>query len=623
MRHLESLKTLLWVYPLLLFLNAAIAVALWAIYRKSIFGLLVAVWISTLVNFVAQGAALNSPLFSVLTFSSYVVTAWFLCKILAQTAIMPFGFRPFWLVFALAFVITLILYNLGLSFTWFALPLALAVAAPQIIIACKVLVKKQEQRLNHLFALVLLINGLHFIDYPFLRPLPEAAVFGYSVVIATSMLFGVLLPCIINNFLANILTLKLRNEIRNREIIAEELEIALASAERASRAKTTFLANMSHHLRTPINGIVGMNDLLLESHLNQPQQLLARQLSASSHELLSMIDNVLTTALLESEKVKLYPKAFSIQALVNDIFDHYAANTFGKFRLINRAHSSNSRWILADSLKIKQICLNLIDNSIKHSQGQTANFSIELNDFNELLIILEDDGVGIPTHRQLNLTVPFEQEFESFHGGVGLGLSIVKSLTELMSGDVQIESAPNKGVRVECRIPVSAIEGELVAASPAALSAMVDEKHAQPNSLAANVDTLKNANANQFVLVVEDNPVNCMVIGGMLKKLSINFTIAETGAKAMELYAEYKNNLSCILMDVQLPDANGLELVEKIRAGGDGVPVLVISAFAFGCDEDLALKKGANDYLRKPYHFIQFKNALSQLGVQIGATAPQ
>ena len=616
---MEPLKTLLWVYPLLLLLNAAIAVSLWVIYRKSIFGLLVGVWGFTLINFVAQGVALKSPIFSVLTFSSYIVTVWCLCQILSQTTRTHFTFRPYWLLFGLAFAFSIALYNLGLSFTWFALPLALAVAAPQIIIACNVLFKKQKQRLNHVFAVVLLINGLHFIDYPFLRPLPEAAVFGYSIVIATSMLFGVLLPCIINNFLAHILTLKLRDEIKNHEITAAELEQALASAERASRAKTIFLANMSHHLRTPINGIVGLNDLLLESHLDQPQQLLAQQLRASSHELLSMIDNVLTMSLLESEKVKLYPKAFSIQTLINDVFDHYAASICGNLRLINRVNGSHNRWVLADLLKIKQICINVIDNAIKHSQGQTASLSIELNDLTQQLhITLEDDGVGIPTQRLPTLTLPFEQEIAALHCGVGLGLSIVRALAELMSGDVQLESTPNQGMRVQCRIPVTLIEGELVEASPAALAATLHASRAETQCDVAttNADTSTKINPNKLVLVVEDNPVNCMVIGGMLKKLLLNFCIAENGAKAMELYAEHKNNLSCILMDVQLPDANGLELVEKIRTGGDDVAILVISAFAFGDDEDKALKKGANAYLRKPYHLIQFKNALIEIGMQ-------
>ncbi len=617
------LETLLWVYPLLLLLNGFVAVALWIIYRKAIFGLLVGVWCSTLLNIAAQGAMLDSALGTVLAFSSYIIAAWFLCRILAWVSHQPFSFRSYWLIFSLALVVTVTIYFAGGNFAQLALATAVAVAAPQIGYALRTLKNKQAHTLIRIFAIVLLINGLHFIDYPFLRPIPEAAVFGYSLVIGTSMLFGVLLPCIINNFLTDELTRQLREEVASHQKTAHELEQALVITEQSSRAKTVFLANVSHHLRTPINGIMGLNDLLLATELAANQREFAQHVRSSSNELLNMVDNVLTISQLESGKVKLYPKAISIQQLINDLFDHYALGESLRLPLLNKPNASHQQWIYVDALKIRQICLNLIDNTLRHSEGSKATLNLYLDSAtSKLHIELIDDGVGIAIERLSNLAQPFKQDVQSIHCGMGLGLSIVRELVSLMSGQLSLESSPGQGMRVACEIPVGVVTGEYVAPSSAAQKAsLVDTQQNTdaPQKIAVVNIRAENNPSAQLVLVVEDNPVNRMVISGMLKKLNVEFCMAEDGTQAMVLYQQYKNNLACILMDVQLPDANGLELVEKIRKGGDRVPVLVISAFTFGDDEAKAIKVGADAYLRKPYHFDEFKNALGDLGVAANA----
>lgn len=281
---MSPLETLLIVYMFLLVLNAGVAVVLWTVYHKPILWLLIGVWVFTLINFLAQAATLNSPIGSILGFSSYIFTVWCLCKILAQVVKQPFNFRPMGALFGLGLLASLVgMLSYG-AVSWsdpilvyLALPIALALAAPQLIWAWRVLRMGHEPglRLVKWFSVVLLINGLHFLDYPFLRPIPEFAVLGYSIVIATSMLFGILLPCIINNFLANQLAAQLLDEIESHKATELELEQALKAAERSSKAKTIFLANMSHEIRTPINGIVGLNDLILESALTEQQKTYA------------------------------------------------------------------------------------------------------------------------------------------------------------------------------------------------------------------------------------------------------------------------------------------------------------------------------------------------------------
>lgn len=617
------LETLLWVYPLLLLLNGFVAVALWAIYRKSVFGLLTGFWISTLVNFAVQGAFLHTQLLGVLAFSSYILAAWFLVKILCSVSHRKCAFRVYWEVYALAVVASICLHYLGAGFTVVALPIAIAVALPQISFAVHALRDSQLYTLTRLFAIVLLINGLHFIDYPFLRPIPESAVFGYSLVIATSMLFGVLLPCIINNFLANELTRQLRDEVENHQNTARELEQALVVAEQSSRAKTVFLANVSHHLRTPINGIMGLNDLLLASPLTPEQQHAVQQVHASSNELLNMVDNVLTVSLLESGKVALYPKAFCLQQLLNELMEYYQG--VGPLQWVIEPDPTHQQWVFADLLKIRQICINLINNAIKHSGGTQIRLAVSVNaEHSDLTINVQDDGVGIAPERLANLGLAFNQDEQSIHTGMGLGLSIASSLAELMGGEFSLAPGEVGGLAVHCRLPVTSAKGEYVAPRGAEHLAQASPSQGSVQASQSAAANQNNATGNEFdkyspslVLVVEDNPVNRMVISGMLKKLNVDFCMAEDGAEAMALYQEHQHHLVCILMDVQLPDANGLDLVEQIRQKGDKVPVLVISAFTFGDDEARAIEKGADAYLRKPYRFDEFKHALDDLGISL------
>lgn len=625
---MNVLETLLVVYSLLLVLNGAVAIVLWFVYRKPILIALIGTWAFTLFNFASQAATLNTELGSILGFGTYIFSCWCLCRIVATVLREDFIFRPFWLGWGASLILLAAAQLLELSFWCKALPIACAVAAPQLYWAYKALRSPPDKSsaLVKLFGCVLLINGLHFLDYPFLRPIPEMAVVGYSLVIATTMLFGILLPCIINNFLAGLLANNLRNEIESHKATELELESALIAAERSAKAKTIFLANMSHEIRTPINGILGLNDLLLESPLNEHQRAYASQVRKSSDELLNLVNNVLTLSKLESSEVPLQLKSFCLHTLIQDVANHYAVQGAHECAIQFNQNASLSTWVIADEGKIKQIIYNLINNALKHSQGKTIECSLLFTPIRthqgELQLDIRDDGKGVERAKIGLLTRRFEQNEYSQKGGVGLGLSIVIEMLSAMDGSLEIDSDTNQGFSTRCTIPVERCEAPPATQQDAPTLAsgvhsgqshlVIPASTSEINPPAEAAEPPAHLN-DYFVLIVEDNPVNQMVIEGMLKKLELPYKTAADGAQTRALYRQYKGKFACILMDIQLPDASGLDLIREIRAEGDTVKILVISAFAFNEDEETAKKAGADGYLRKPYHFDHFKNALTVL----------
>ncbi|MFO1368596.1 MAG: response regulator [Marinagarivorans sp.] len=622
---MNVLETLLVVYSLLLILNGAVAIVLWFVYRKPILISLIGTWAFTLFNFVSQAATLNTELGSILGFGTYIFSSWCLCRIISTVLHEPFEFRPFWLGWGASLLLLAAGHLAQFDFWLKSLPIACALAAPQLYWAYRALRSPSDKSsaLVKLFACVLMINGLHFLDYPFLRPIPEMAVVGYSVVIATTMLFGILLPCIINNFLAELLANKLRNEIESHKATELELESALIAAERSAKAKTIFLANMSHEIRTPINGILGLNDLLLESQLTEHQRTYANQVRKSSDELLNLVNNVLTLSKLESSEVPLHLKSFCLHTLIKDVANHYAVQGTQESTLKFAQHPSLAHWVIADEGKIKQIIYNLINNAIKHSQCTTIDCTLAYSSIHgphgELHLEIRDDGKGVEKAKIGQMTRRFEQNEYSQKGGVGLGLSIVIEMLSAMDGCLEIDSDTGKGFCIRCTIPAERCQAD-TAPMPAeavqdADNLIIAGRQSDLNTAAQPADIAEApASINDyFVLIVEDNPVNQMVIEGMLKKLELPYKTAADGAQTRALYRQYKGKFACILMDVQLPDANGLDLIREIRAEGDAVKILVISAFAFNEDEETAKKAGADGYLRKPYHFDHFKNALTVL----------
>lgn len=595
---MDVLEILLIVYSVLLLINTVFSIQLWLAYRHRLYLLLIGVWVFTLVNFVLQSLSLNSVLGSVLGFSTYILTAYCLCTMLAKISEIPFSFNKYWTFYAVGTSLSVVLQRMDYPFALMALPAAIAVAAPQITLALKKLLGYRHQGivLSNTFALILLLNGCHFLDYPFLRPNLDFAVFGYAIVIAFSMIFAALLPCIMSKYHSD----QLIDEIDSRKKTEQKLADALRSAEKLTQKKTYFLANMSHEIRTPLHGVIGLNDLMKHTPLNEKQRSYCESIETSSNHLLNILNNILSLVKLESGVTPIHRESFAPATLAQEIISHYEqSQKDGPLVSYQMAEPMPER-LISDKGKLRQVAFNLINNAIKYSGSGTIQLLMRYeaahDEQGNFFLTVKDQGVGIPPDTLSHVFHPFEQNNRTTQGSVGLGLSITKELLTVLGGTIHVSSELNHGTIATCKLPI------LLDKTPL--------PEGQANAPIEPMLNFKTADVRPNILVVEDHHVNQLVMEEMLNKEKVNYVIAKNGKEAMANYRQRKPDL--IFMDIQLPDTDGLELIKLIRVKDKQTPIIVLSAFAFDEDSREGLGAGANDYVRKPAKHGEIKRILDK-----------
>lgn len=593
---MTTLSTLLLVYIVSLLLNLTFAVQFWLAYKTSIYKKLVMLWLLTTINFFLQGMVTESILGSVLTFPTYIFVAYYACALLTEISAMPFNFKPFVVIYIISLVMGAIAFSLSDSFTIFSLPLAIGVAAPQIFFASKKLLKYRDTgtQFGNSFAILLLLNGLHFLDYPFLRPDPQMAIFGFGLVLIFSICFATLLPSILNKYHTDQLTENLLKQIEKREQVEDDLAAALIKAENLAKVKSMFLANMSHEIRTPLTGIIGLNDLLLTTKLNLEQNEYCRDIAEASQKLRRIINNVLNLSKLESGTVILEQETFRLENLVEEINNHYSRHNKSCISIICTTKGKLPAAVLGDKGKIQQVVFNLIDNAIKYSQGDRIEFHLTYDFYpGSINICVSDNGVGISPNIVKQLFRRFEQKHAQ-NEGVGLGLSIVDQLITLMHGEISVISELGEGATFSCKIP-----------------SVTTDKLAVLGNQSETANTHNITEEKRFnLLVIDDNQLNLKIVSTLLTQAGYHCILAENGKSAKELFNQYRHDLDLILTDMQLPDVNGFDLIKFFRQGDSSIPVVVYSAFAFDEDVAAAIAVGATDYLRKPAMFAEIQTKL-------------
>lgn len=387
-----------------------------------------------------------------------------------------------------------------------------------------------------------------------------------------------------------------------------ELRQANLALERALFAKDEFLANMSHELRTPLNGILGMAEILLEEQrgsLNERQHAYVTLIDSSGQHLLSLINDVLDLSKVEAGKLELDTENVVLEGLCQSSLAFIRQPAHKKNVLVNYVPDLTITALRADSRRLKQILVNLLSNAVKFTpEGGRVTLEVHANrEKGAVEFSIRDTGIGISASNQLRLFQPFTQVDTSLsrqYEGTGLGLALVKRLTELHGGTISVESEEGRGSCFAVSLPWHDFD------SP---SYTLDK-----SEVAINKDKpLAGVARHDTILLVEDNAENIMVIGDYLEAKGYKLIFAVDGQGALNKALECLPDL--ILMDIQLPHMNGLEAIRCLRSDPKvaTIPIIALTAHAMGGDRERCLEAGANDYLSKPMKLKELEAAIIKL----------
>jgi len=396
------------------------------------------------------------------------------------------------------------------------------------------------------------------------------------------------------------------------------VEAALEVAEKASKAKTDFLSNMSHDIRTPMNAIIGITTLM-KNELHQPEKLAEHlgKLESSGQLLLGIINNILDMSRIESGKTTLNVEKMNLPQQISQldsIIRQQAGQRSQTFTVSTNLQHEN---VLADPNRLNQVLMNILSNAVKYTPtGGHIRFEVEELPRNEhyarYRFVVQDDGIGMSADYQKTLFDPFTREERSGTNkvqGTGLGMAITKSVIDLMGGSISVESATGKGTRFE-----------VVLEFPIDTEADTVQK---AQALPEEEETTSPLSGMKF-LCAEDNAINAEILQMLLETKGASCTICPNGQEIVDAFASVKpGDYDMILMDIQMPVMDGLEATRRIRSGenplGRTIPILAMTANAFLEDMQKSKEAGMDEHLSKPVDI----SALEQVVKRFRVTPPE
>jgi PAS domain S-box-containing protein len=377
-----------------------------------------------------------------------------------------------------------------------------------------------------------------------------------------------------------------------RKRVEDDIRMAKESAESAAKAKSEFLANMSHEIRTPLNAVVGLTGLLMTTNLTQEQYNYVETIRSSGDSLLSIINNILDFSKIDSGKMDLESQPFDLRSCIENSVDIIATKASLKRLVMTYSIDSiTPETVMGDPTRLSQILANLLYNAVKFTERGEIKILVSSRKLkgscHEIHFAIKDTGIGIPEDKMDRLFQSFTQVDSSTtrkYGGTGLGLAISRRLVELMGGEIWVESEVGTGSTFHFKILAEATQMK-----------PINREH----SLLPENENQADRNNALRILMAEDNIINQKVMLRMLNKLGYLADVACNGLEVLQ--ALERQPYDVILMDIQMPEMDGIEAAKKIRAKlPDGPKIVAITAYALQGDREKCLAAGMDDYISKP-----------------------